>query len=183
MSKLEPVKNVLLDAVRDFLAAHNKRASDPRFDLPWGTLHRAFAEASARDAGWVTIDEGGWDGNLICHRDNLEDRAGKEYGSWEECCTDQGLLAQHGPTAPVLPASADRSSPLPLFYVRDADGDHDLLVRAPDASTALMLWQAHYELEVDELPNYIGEVSLDVTGVIVWEGIIDGATHFKPLAD
>jgi hypothetical protein len=38
-----PAHAILADAVRDFLAADAKRASDPRFDLPWGTLRRAFA--------------------------------------------------------------------------------------------------------------------------------------------
>jgi hypothetical protein len=50
------------------------------------------AEQIARESGWTTIDEGGWDGNLICHRDRLDDRAGPEYGSWIECVETEALV-------------------------------------------------------------------------------------------
>ena len=44
-----------------------------------------YYEQRCRAKGWTTIDEAGWCGNLICHRDHLEDRAGPEFGSWREC--------------------------------------------------------------------------------------------------
>jgi hypothetical protein len=50
-----------------------------------------LAEKIARKHGWTTIEEGGWDGNLICHRDHLEDRAGNEYGSWADCVKEEAL--------------------------------------------------------------------------------------------
>lgn len=54
-------------------------------------LERSPEETVARNAGWVTIEEGGWDGDLICHRDTLESRAGPEYDSWQACCIAQNL--------------------------------------------------------------------------------------------
>lgn len=55
-------------------------------------------EIAARAAGWTTIAEGGHDGNLICKRADLGTRQGPEYGSWEECCTKQGIETDEAPT-------------------------------------------------------------------------------------
>lgn len=51
-------------------------------------------EEIARKAGWTTIDEFGWDGNLICHKDHGDERDGREYGSWEVCCIAEWLVAE-----------------------------------------------------------------------------------------
>lgn len=48
-------------------------------------------EEIARAHGWVTIDEGGWDGSLICRRSHLETRDGPEFGSWFAACQCDGL--------------------------------------------------------------------------------------------
>jgi hypothetical protein len=72
---------------------------------------------------------------------------------------------------------------LPMFYVRDHEGDQDLLVRASTADDAMIAWRKHYELDTDTEPTYIGRVPLDTTGPIPWEPIIDGALLFKPLPE
>jgi hypothetical protein len=72
---------------------------------------------------------------------------------------------------------------LPLFYVRDADGDQDQLVRAATAADALIAWRTHFELDADTDPTYIGRVPLDTTGAIPWEPITDSALQFKPMPD
>lgn len=60
----------------------------------WFKAQEAQYEAAARAKGWCTIDEGGWAGNLICHKDRLDDRAGPEYGSWKECCEAENINLQ-----------------------------------------------------------------------------------------
>lgn len=73
-----------------------------------------------------------------------------------------------------------KPSVLPLFYVRDAEGDQDLLVRAASVADTLAAWRKHYERDGDELPNYIGQVSLDTAGgAIDWDLISGNAMHYK----
>jgi hypothetical protein len=53
-----------------------------------------YFEKMAREAGWTTIEEFGWDGTLICHKDHGEERDGREYGSWEACCVGEWLVVE-----------------------------------------------------------------------------------------
>jgi hypothetical protein len=46
------------------------------------------AELIARRRGFITIDQAGWDGTLICHYSHAEKRDGPEYGSWDEAAKD-----------------------------------------------------------------------------------------------
>lgn len=69
----------------------------------------------------------------------------------------------------------------PLFYVRDADGDHDLLVRAATAADVLVAWRKHFELDSEDDPNYIGRVP-DTNGALDWDVITTSALQFKPMA-
>jgi hypothetical protein len=70
---------------------------------------------------------------------------------------------------------------LPMFYVRDADGDLDQLVRAATAADALIAWRKHFGLDNDIEPTYIGRVPLDTTGAIPWDPITEDALQFKPM--
>lgn len=71
----------------------------------------------------------------------------------------------------------------PLFYVRDTDTDQDLLVRAATAADALPLWRAHFELDPDAEPTYIGNIPLDIAASIPWDLITSGALQFKRMPE
>jgi hypothetical protein len=73
--------------------------------------------------------------------------------------------------------------PLPLYYVRDHEGDQDLLVRATEQADVLDLWRAHYDHSNDTEPTYIGLVPPDTVGAIDWGPLVDNAVHFKPLPE
>lgn len=73
--------------------------------------------------------------------------------------------------------------PQPMFYVRDAEGDQDLIVRANSALDAMPAWRAHFQLDADTEPTYIGEVPLNTTGPIDWGRITDNALLYKPMSN
>lgn len=72
----------------------------------------------------------------------------------------------------------------PLFYVRDAEGDQDLLVRCATNADALSAWRDHFVLGCDVEPTYIGPVP-DNDGPLDWAEIFNNplTLHFKKLPD
>ena len=72
-----------------------------------------------------------------------------------------------------------------LWYVRDQEGDLDLLVKAITAEEVLPLWRTHYDKDPDELPTYIGPVELGdmAPGVIDWTAVLESprTVHYKEL--
>ena len=82
-------------------------------------------------------------------------------------------------------ASNVKAFPLPrLYYVRDHEGDQDLLVRAFNSHGALLIWRRHYERDDDDEPTYIGRVPPgNEVGAIDWHDIISTALHYKDLPD
>jgi hypothetical protein len=71
----------------------------------------------------------------------------------------------------------------PLHYVRDVDGDQDLLVRAGSVPEVLLLWRQHFECGAKENPTYIGVVPPLQTGALDWGKMQDGAVHYKPMPE
>lgn len=65
-----------------------------------------------------------------------------------------------------------------LFYVRDEENQQDLLVRCEDSLCALKLWIAHYTLDDDAVPTYIGTIPPDKYGALDWGPILQNAIRY-----
>jgi hypothetical protein len=122
-------------------------------------MNEVEAERIARAAGWQEICEGGWCGDLIAHRDRMDDRAGPEYGSWAACVQAEQLehviplglapivrhrggIALPQPTDWLAVVFGHEGKPLPMALAGDR---HDAIARAMRqyAGTSPTL-QAHY---------------------------------------